>query len=141
MDPQLKKCKQCGEEKPLDEYYQSIRAQCKPCCRSQAKIQREIKAEELRLSVERLSIAPPSYSSSSNEKSKINSNDFNVAISDKPTEGSITNDMLVKESIDETMMKRLEMLEEKIITLETIIGDLVERLANVEKFQKNVRKT
>jgi uncharacterized spore protein YtfJ len=44
---------------------------------------------------------------------------------------------LVKESIDETMMKRLEMLEEKIITLETIIGDLVERLANVENIRKD----
>lgn len=122
MDPQLKKCKQCGEEKPLDEYYQSIRAQCKPCCRTQAKIQREAKAEQLRLSVERLSIAPPSYS---NEVDKM----------------KYPSDDVIKESTNETaMVKRLEMLEEKVITLETIIGDLAERLANMEKFRENTHE-
>lgn len=125
----LKVCKSCGETKSRDEYYQSIRAQCKNC-REQAKIQREDKAEQKR--IEELEIKEQKRMEELEAKEQKRMEELEVAVERTRIHNSDDESVITAVDDFETYKRRIRMLERKV-DLEDIIARMDKRLSRVEK--------
>lgn len=133
----LKTCKSCGGNKPLTEYYQSIRADCKVCCRSKAKVQRvekAIKELEVERIIQELAIKeePKTPPPKQNPDSSSSSDDETVVVKtrDIPRSEETRASQTPQNTSD---MTRVQELEKRVHDLETLMEALVARITRLER--------